>query len=75
MSIEKPQGNNYLRNAVRLTIRAAAVLALFVCAAAAQDPGGEKVYRASVDSDGVQRVEIEGGEYYFMPRHIMVKVN
>ena len=35
----------------------------------------EKVYRASVDSDGIQRVEIVGGGYYFDPEHIIVKVN
>lgn len=35
----------------------------------------KKVYRASTDSDGVQRVEIVGGEYYFDPEHIIVRVN
>jgi plastocyanin len=35
----------------------------------------EKVFRASVDSDGVQRVEITGGSYYFDPNYIIVKVN
>jgi plastocyanin len=35
----------------------------------------KKTYRASIDSDGVQRVEIVGGEYYFDPDHIIVKVN
>ncbi len=34
-----------------------------------------KIYKASIDSDGVQRVEIVGGEYYFEPDHIIVKVN
>ncbi len=28
-----------------------------------------------VDKDGVQRVEILGGEYFFKPAHIVVKVN
>jgi plastocyanin domain-containing protein len=35
----------------------------------------KKVYMAVVDSDGVQRVDIVGGEYYFDPDSIVVKVN
>jgi plastocyanin domain-containing protein len=35
----------------------------------------KKVYRAVVDSDGVQRVNIVGGEYYFDPDSVVVKVN
>ena len=34
-----------------------------------------KVFRAVVDSDGVQRVEITGGSYYYDPDYIIVKVN
>jgi plastocyanin len=30
---------------------------------------------ATVDTDGVQRVEVIGGEYYFDPNYIVVKVN
>ena len=37
--------------------------------------GPEKLYRATVDSDGVQRVEVVAGSYYFDPNHIIVKVN
>lgn len=37
--------------------------------------GQDKSYTASVDSDGVQRVKIVGGEYYYDPNHIIVKVN
>lgn len=32
-------------------------------------------FRAAVDSEGVQRVEIVGGEYFYKPNHIIVKVN
>lgn len=32
-------------------------------------------YIALPDSDGVQRVRIVGGSYFFRPRHIIVKVN
>lgn len=37
--------------------------------------GEEKIFRASVDPDGVQRVEIRGGSYYYHPNRIIVKVN
>ncbi len=40
----------------------------------AQDTG-RKVYTATIDEDGIQRIEVTGGEYYFEPDHIMVKVN
>jgi len=33
----------------------------------------QKVYTATVDKDGIQRVEITGGEYYFDPNYIIVK--
>lgn len=35
----------------------------------------KEIYRASTDIDGVQRVEVVGGEYYFDPEHIIVRVN
>ena len=35
----------------------------------------EKRMVATVDADGVQRVAITGGEYYFDPNYIVVKVN
>ena len=35
----------------------------------------KKTYRAIPDKDGVQRVSIIGGGYYFDPAHIIVKVN
>lgn len=37
--------------------------------------GKEKRIVATVDADGVQRVEITGGDYYFDPNYIVVKVN
>jgi plastocyanin len=39
----------------------------------AQDP--KEAYVAKVDSDGVQRIRIVGGDYFFKPNHIVVKVN
>lgn len=46
-------------------------------AAGAQDHGTWKEKRlvATVDADGVQRLEIVGGEYYYDPNYIVVKVN
>jgi plastocyanin domain-containing protein len=38
-------------------------------------PAQENAYRASIDRDGVQRVEITGGSYYYEPDYIIVKVN
>jgi hypothetical protein len=35
----------------------------------------EKRFVAIVGPDGVQRAEITGGEYYFEPNHIVLKVN
>ena len=40
-----------------------------------QAAGKEKCVVAVVDADGVQRVTITGGEYYFDPNYIIVKVN
>ena len=37
--------------------------------------GKEKRVVATVGADGIQRVEITGGEYYFDPNYIVVKVN
>jgi plastocyanin len=37
--------------------------------------GKEKRFTATAGADGVQRVEITGGEYYFDPNYIIVKVN
>jgi plastocyanin len=37
--------------------------------------GKEKRAVATLGADGIQRVEITGGEYYFDPNYIIVKVN
>ena len=34
--------------------------------------GAEKVVRATVGGDGVQRVEVVGGSYFFAPNHLIV---
>ena len=35
----------------------------------------EEVFRAVIDADGKQRVQILGGSYFFKPRHVIVKAN
>ena len=40
-----------------------------------EKPKTEKVFTATVGSDGVQRADILGGSYFFTPNHIIVKVN
>jgi plastocyanin domain-containing protein len=37
--------------------------------------GEQKRFVATVDQDGIQRVEIIGGDYYFNPNDIVLKVN
>jgi plastocyanin domain-containing protein len=41
----------------------------------AEEPIGEKRFVAQVNANGVQEVSIIGGEYYFDPNYIVVKVN
>lgn len=36
---------------------------------------GNEPYRATVDSEGVQHVNILAGDYFFRPKRIIVKVN
>jgi plastocyanin domain-containing protein len=60
-----------------------ALLSLILCGCAllpplvrADDkPNEEKVLTAIVDADGVQRVDMVGGKYFFNPNHVIVKVN
>jgi plastocyanin domain-containing protein len=37
--------------------------------------GAADVYKAVIADDGVQRVDVLAGSYYFIPDHIVVKVN
>jgi len=41
---------------------------------AAEAPA-DKPVTATIDANGVQHAEITGGEYYFTPKHLIVKVN
>jgi len=42
---------------------------------AADRPMEHRTYAATVGPDGIQRVEMVGGSYYFDPDHIVVKVD
>jgi plastocyanin domain-containing protein len=52
-------------------------ISLSVCLAAAITlaQGEKEKVAATIDADGVQRVRIVGGSYFFKPGHIVVKVN
>jgi plastocyanin domain-containing protein len=46
----------------------------FSCLAFAEQEQ-KNVYKASIDADGIQRINITAGEYFFSPNYIIVKVN
>jgi plastocyanin len=50
----------------------AVVLVLLVGTGIAEE---KKVYRATIDKDGVQRVNIQAGSYFFDPNYLIVKLN
>jgi plastocyanin domain-containing protein len=50
-------------------------LAVFPRAVNADEQAEVREYTAAIDPDGVQRVSIMAGEFYFDPNHIIVKVN
>lgn len=43
--------------------------------AVAAEKAEKVVYTATIDTDGVQRVEISGGGYFFRPNYLIVRVN
>jgi plastocyanin domain-containing protein len=56
------------------TIKYLIVFLLFAgLAYAADTTGDKKIFTATVNPDGVQRVEITGGGYYYDPNYIIVK--
>jgi plastocyanin domain-containing protein len=52
-----------------------ACCAVFCLLTAALAEVGEQPVVAAIGDDGVQRIEVVGGGYYFRPSHIVVKVN
>jgi plastocyanin len=71
----KPKGEEIIMKLHRFL--SLLMLALTVCCAAGwvrAQPGNES-YRAAMDVDGVQHVNILAGDYFFRPNHIIVKAN
>jgi plastocyanin domain-containing protein len=62
---------------MRVPIATLATVALLGCQTAADRPAAQaqKPVQAKAAQDGVQRVEVVGGSYFFKPSHIVVKVN
>lgn len=53
----------------------AVVLLLMSCGLLFAAQPAEKRFTATIDADGVQRVVMTGGEYYFDPNVVVVKIN
>lgn len=51
------------------------ILLLMSCGLVVAAQPAEKRFTATIDADGVQRVQITGGEYYFDPNVVVVKIN
>ena len=56
-------------------IRPSLLLLFLAVSAAGLAQDRKDVFVAKVDPDGVQRVRLEGGGYFFRPNHIVIKVN
>ena len=65
-----------MKHWLKLLVVAVGIGGLFVSVCFGEEPTKqEKVFRAIIDEDGVQRVDVLGGSYFFSPNHIVVKVN
>lgn len=58
-----------------LSILSASICLLVAAPISAQGSAATNAVEARLDSDGVQRAHIVGGEYFFEPAHISVRVN
>jgi len=56
-------------------VRCFTICVLFLAAGAAFAQGEKERHVATIDADGVQRVRIVGGSYFFKPGRIVVKAN
>ncbi|HEY4743783.1 MAG TPA: hypothetical protein VIH45_03935 [Desulfuromonadaceae bacterium] len=60
---------------LKRVVVAAGIVVLFVAVVSSEESAKrEKVFTAVMDADGVQRVDVLGGSYFFSPNHIIVKV-
>jgi plastocyanin domain-containing protein len=64
-----------IHDTTRLLILACSLCLAVATPAAAFAQEQKEVYVAKVDPDGVQRIRLEGGGYFFRPSHIVVKLN
>src|SRR5262245_24083817 len=64
---------------MRLHLTALAAIGFFIagCQSTGQQPvaSAQPAHTAKPDSDGVQRVRVVAGSYFFKPNHIIVKAN
>lgn len=54
---------------------AVVLMLLLTCTLVLSAQAPEKRFIATIDADGIQRVHMTGGEYYFDPNVVVVKVN
>ena len=61
---------------MKKTINSAISLLMAAClVSAAWAAGSKDVFKATIDSSGIQKVEMIGGSYFFKPNDVIVKVN
>ncbi|WP_419686392.1 quinol oxidase [Burkholderia theae] len=60
---------------MKTTMAKGLVLAALVTGAALARADGDAPVRVPVDADGVQRVAIVGGSYFFHPNHVIVRAH
>lgn len=65
-----------MKGTVRFLIGAMVLSLMYgVCLVGAEETKGVKEITATIDQDGVQKVTVLGGGYFFDPDYIIVKVN
>jgi plastocyanin len=67
--VDLPGGGVFMKQLLML------LMAVLIASSAASAESGKYIFRASIGKDGVQRVDITAGSYYFKPGIIVVKVN
>lgn len=50
-------------------------LAIVLAVPVLAEEGAKKAVVAAIDADGIQRVQMTGGDYFFTPNRVVVKVN
>jgi hypothetical protein len=69
------RGTYQLRRISIATLAASALLLAAGCQTTPADQPRKETHVAKADQDGVQRVRVVAGGYFFKPSHIVVKVN